>query len=62
MLITVKPTDQYLNRLQQHLKDYSIIELQHLQLQVKLNPQNYKPYLYEAIQNLLKDKKNETNI
>ena len=53
MLIDVKPDQRYLNLLKLRLKGLSVKELKELKNQVVKDPKEFKPFLLDAIKQLL---------
>jgi hypothetical protein len=53
MLIDVRPDQRYLNVLKSRLKGLSIKELKELKNQVIKDPKQFKPFLIDAIKELL---------
>jgi hypothetical protein len=53
MLIDVKPDRRYLNLLKSSLKGLSVKELEKLKCQVVKDPKEFKPFLLDAIKELL---------
>jgi hypothetical protein len=54
MLIDVEASQQYLNVLKSRLQGLTVEELKALEAEVIQKPKEFKPFLIEAIQQLLK--------